>query len=141
MTTAVVDRSAPSKILNIALWAAQLLLAIAFGMAGFLKSTQPIDALAPQMEWVAAVPVWLVRFIGASELAGAAGLVLPALTRIKPALTPLAAAGLLAVMVLASLFHVTRGELGALPVNAVLGGIAAFIAWGRHSKIPIRSRS
>lgn len=141
MTTAVVDRSAPSKILNIALWAAQLLLAIAFGMAGFLKSTQPIDALAPQMEWVAAVPVWLVRFIGVSELAGAAGLVLPALTRIKPALTPLAAAGLLAVMVLASLFHVTRGELGALPVNAVLGGIAAFIAWGRHSKIPIRSRS
>lgn len=141
MTTAVADRSAPSKILNIALWAAQLLLAIAFGMAGFLKSTQPIDALAPQMEWVAAVPVWLVRFIGVSELAGAAGLVLPALTRIKPALTPLAAAGLVAVMVLASLFHVTRGELGALPVNAVLGGIAAFIAWGRHSKIPIRSRS
>lgn len=141
MTTAVVDRSAPSKILNIALWAAQLLLAIAFGMAGFLKSTQPIDALAPQMEWVAAVPVWLVRLIGVSELAGAAGLVLPALTRIKPALTPLAAAGLVAVMVLASLFHVTRGELGALPVNAVLGGIAAFIAWGRHSKIPIRSRS
>jgi putative oxidoreductase len=58
----------------------------------------------------------------------------------KPRLTPLAAAGLVLVMLLASAFHLSRGEVGALPVNLVLGGIAAFVAWGRSRKAPIRAR-
>jgi hypothetical protein len=140
-TTAVsLDKSDPGKGLHIGLWVAQVLLAVGFGMAGLMKTTTPIDQLAQKMPWVADLP-HLVRFIGLSELAAALGLVLPAATRIKPALTALAAAGLVVVMVLAAAFHVSRGELGALPVNFVLGGLAAFVAWGRWQKAPIAPRT
>ena len=83
-----------STALHVTLWMAQLLLALAFGMAGIMKSTQPVAELAVAMSWTADVPAALVRFIGASELAAALGLVLPAATRIRPLLTPLAAIGL-----------------------------------------------
>ena len=89
------------------------------------------------MGWPGDLPPALVRFIGASELAGALGLVLPSATRIRPLLTPLAAMGLVIVMLLAALFHISRGEWLALPINAVLGGLAAFVAWGRLRKAPI----
>ena len=118
----------------------QLLLAAAFGMAGVMKSTMPMADLTAAMGWPGDVPPTLVRFIGASELAGALGLVLPSATRIRPLLTPLAAIGLVIVMVLAALFHVSRGEAFALPVNIVLGGLAAFVAWGRLRRAPIFPR-
>lgn len=123
-----------SKPLNVALWIVQLLLAAAFGMAGVMKSTQPLDALGQNMAWVRDVPPAMVRFIGISELAGALGVVLPWATGIRPMLTPLAAAGLLVIMLLASAFHLSRGELGALPFNAILGAMAAFVAWGRRPR-------
>jgi putative oxidoreductase len=132
--------SRPRGGLHYALWAVQVLLALAFGMAGVMKSTAPIAELAHKLVWPGVVPAALVRFIGLSELAGALGLVLPSATRIKPALTPLAAAGLVIVMVLASLFHLSRGEMGALPINATLGALAAFVAWGRTRKAPITPR-
>ena len=69
---------------------------------------------------------------------GAIGLILPAATKIKPTLTPLAALGLLTIMILAMAFHLSRGEAQALPINMVLGGLAAFVAWGRTKKAPIR---
>lgn len=130
---------APSKAMNVALWIAQLLLAAAFGMAGAMKATTPIAELTPKMPWVANLP-YLVRFIGVSELAGALGLLLPALTRIKPWLTPLAALGLVVVMVLATAFHILRGEYPVLPVPLLLGALAAFVAWGRTRKAPIAAR-
>jgi uncharacterized membrane protein YphA (DoxX/SURF4 family) len=130
----------PSKGLHIGLWIVQVLLGVMFLMAGLMKSTQPIAALAAQMKWPAVVPEALVRFIGISELLGGLGLVLPSATRIKPVLTPIAALGLVVVMVLAALFHVSRGELFALPMNFVLGGLAAFVAWGRLKKAPIAPR-
>lgn len=126
--------------LHIGLWAAQVVLAVLFGMAGMSKTTQPIADLAQQLGWPGAVPAGLVRFIGTAELLGSIGLVLPAATRINPWLTPLAAAGLVTVMVLASVFHLTRGELGGVAFNAVLGSVAAFVAWGRIRKAPIASR-
>jgi len=132
--------AAAPKVLHIALWVAQILLAAAFGMAGVMKSTQPIADLAAQLVWPGAVPEALVRFIGISELAGAIGLVLPAATRIQPGLTPLAALGLIVVMLLAAGFHVTRGELFALPINLALAALAAFIAWGRGRRAPIAAR-
>lgn len=122
----------PSKALNVTLWIVQVLLALAFGMAGVMKSTQPLDALGQNMAWVRDVPPAMVRFIGISELAGAVGVLLPWLTGVKRSLTPLAAAGLVVIMVLAAAFHISRGELGALPFNAILGGMAAFVAWGRR---------
>jgi putative oxidoreductase len=129
-----------STAVHVGLWIVQLLLAMVFGMAGIMKSTQPLADLAVAMAWTADVPAGLVRFIGASELAGAVGLVLPAATRIRPLLTPLAAIGLALVMALASLFHISRDEWFALPLNLVLGSLAAFVAWGRLRKVPILPR-
>ena len=133
------DDAKPSRALHIGLWVAQVLLGVAFGMAGFMKLVSPIEELARNMAWVYEARA-LVRFIGAAEMLGALGLVLPAAMRIKPWLTPLAALALGVVMLLAMGFHVTRGELEALPVNLGLGGIAAFIAWGRWKKAPIPPR-
>jgi uncharacterized membrane protein len=61
-----------------------------------------------------------VRVIGVVEVLGALGLILPAATRIKPSLTPLAAIGLTTVMALASITHLVRGEVQMLPVTALL---------------------
>ncbi|HEY9773097.1 MAG TPA: DoxX family protein [Planktothrix sp.] len=130
-TTSNESNSKSHKGLNIALWSGQILLAAMFGMAGFMKATQPIDHLAAMLPFVTQVPEGLVRFIGVAELAGAAGLILPVALRIVPVLTPLAASGLVVVMVLAAGFHISRGEIGNVPINFILGSIAAFVAWGR----------
>jgi putative oxidoreductase len=138
MTTAVVEKHKPLKILNFSLWVSQVIVAAMFAMAGSAKATQPIAELSTRMPWAADIPEALVRFIGISELAGAIGLVLPALTRIRPGLTPLAAAGLTTIMVLAAVFHAARGGEGAgIIVNVVIGSLTAFIAWGRYRKVPI----
>ncbi len=109
-------------------------------MAGFLKTTTPIAELAKNMSVPRVLGEGMTRFIGVSELAAAIGLILPALTRIRPMLTALAAAGLLVVMVLAAGYHVLEGESQGLPVVAVLGGLAAFVAWGRFRGAPIPSQ-
>lgn len=131
----------PSKGLHVGLWVTQALLALTFLGAGATKLTAPLAQLQAQMPWVAGSMGSLVRLIGAVELAGALGLVLPAATRIKPGLTPLAALGLLAVMTLAAATHLSRGEAPMVPVNLVLGSLAAFVAWGRARKAPIAPRS
>jgi len=126
--------------MSIALWIAQLLLALLFGMAGFMKATTPLGSLGQMMPWVNDVPALLVRFIGISEMTGALGLLLPAGTRILPWLTPLAAAALTVIMVLASLFHLSRGEFQNVPMNVILGLLAVFVAWGRTKKAAIQPR-
>ena len=118
--------------LNFWLWAAAGLLAVLYLMAGGMKATQPIDKLAGQMKWPADYPR-LTRFVGWSEVLGAAGLILPLLTGILAWLTPLAALCLVAVQVLAIGFHLVRREPQILPVNVVLVALAAFVAWGRLS--------
>ena len=134
------SRQSHSKALHISLWVAQVLLAVLFGMAGTMKTTTPIAQLVAKMAWAGAVPEALVRFIGASELAAALGIILPSATRIRPVLTPLAAGGLVLIMVLAAAFHISRGEAQLVPVNLVLGALAAFVAWGRSKKAPISAR-
>ncbi len=129
------------KGLRIGLWVAQVLLAVAFVASGLMKITTPIEQLQAQMPWTTGAMGSLVRFIGVAELLGGIGVVLPAATRIKPQLTVLAALGLATVMVLASLTHLTRGEAGMVPVNAVLFALAAFVAWGRSKRAPISPRS
>ena len=76
---------APRRGLNATLAVVQIVLALAFGAAGLMKLSQPIDALASSMAWVSAVPAPLVRFIGAAELAGALGLLLPCSPEFSPA--------------------------------------------------------
>ena len=142
MTTAARPHAArPRRALSIALWVAQVLLAAMFLMAGFMKLTQPVDALAGQMPWVLAVPVALVRFIGAAELAGALGLLLPSLTRIQPRLTVLAALGIILLQILAGVFHLSRGEGDVLPMIAVFIALAGFVAWGREKARPVTPRA
>jgi uncharacterized membrane protein YphA (DoxX/SURF4 family) len=134
------DAPAPSKALNAGLWVAQSLLFVMFGMAGFMKATAPIEELAKNMTWVVRFSPEFVRFVGLSELSGAIGLILPAVTRIKPMLTPLAALGIAVIMVLAAGHHLLNGEAPFAPVNLALGGVAAFVAWGRFRKAPILPR-
>jgi putative oxidoreductase len=126
--------------MKIVLWVLQVLLAVFFLMTGIQKVMQPISALAPMMGWVTAVPEGLVRFVGVAEVLGALGLVLPSLTKIQPRLTVWAAIGLVVVMVLAMVFHVTRGEFGNLVFNAVLAALAAVVAFGRSRIAPIVPR-
>lgn len=128
------DITKTNKAMNISLWIAQGLMAAMFIMAGVSKSFQPIEALAESMPWVNDVSSSLVRFIGVSELLGGIGIILPAILRIKPNLTSLAAWGLVAVMVLAAGFHASRGEYGAIGANVVFIAILAFVAWGRSKK-------
>jgi putative oxidoreductase len=129
-----VDTARASKRLHITLWTVQILLALVFALTGAMTVTQPIEALPASL---AGVPLPLVRFIGAAELLGAAGLILPAATRIAPVLTPLSGLGLALVMLLASLVHISRGEFAMVLLPVVLGALSAFVAWGRGKRAPI----
>lgn len=143
MTTNVIGslaRERPGKALHVSLWIAQMILAAMFGMVGWLKASTPLDLLMKGMPLLADLPGWLIRFIGLSELAGALGMLLPALTRIQPKLTALAGVALAIVMALAVAFHLLRGEAFAIGVPSVLGALAAFVAWGRYTGAPIAPR-
>lgn len=129
-----------SKRWNLTLWVLQVLLAVAFGASGLLKTAMPFAVLNQAMPWTLSVGEPVVRFIGSMELAGAAGLLLPSITRVLPFLTPLAGLGLSTVMLLASAFHLFRGETEVLPVNFVLGVTASVVALGRSWKAPIPAR-
>jgi uncharacterized membrane protein YphA (DoxX/SURF4 family) len=141
--TVSVTAARPGKAITISLWVAQVLLALLFGMAGVMKTFMPVPALiANGINYAADLPLWLLRFIGVAELSGAVGVVLPALTRIKPRLTPLAALGFVTIQVLAIGFHAKRSELSmALPLNLVLLSLSLFVWWGRSTKAPITARS
>ena len=129
-----------NKGLHIALWIVQGLLAVAFGMSGMMKIGTPIaEMLENGMTYAGRLPEGVVRFIGVSEMLGAIGLILPAATRILPALTAAAGAALTLVMVLAVGDHFRHGEFMVVP-PVILGGLAAFVAWGRGFKVPIESR-
>lgn len=132
--------SSEGQGLHKGLWVAQVLLAVAFFAAGMMKTVTPIAELQAKMAWIKDGMDPLVRFIGTTEVLGALGLILPSATRIKPILTPLAAVGLAVTMVLAMLTHLRLGEYPGIVVNLVLGGLAAFVAWGRFGKAKITAR-
>lgn len=119
--------------MNTALWIVQILLALAFGMAGFMKATQPKEKLAKQMGWVNDFAANTVKGIGALEILAAIGLILPMLTGILPILTPLAAVGLILTMIGAAVTHLRRKETPMIAINAVLLVLAAFVAYGRFT--------
>lgn len=141
MTTMTAATTSPGKGLTMGLWVAQALLALAFTASGLMKLTTPIAELATKMAWVTHVPAGLVPFIGGAEFAGALGLILPSLTKVQPRLTPIAAALLVVVMVLAAALHLSIGEAPFVVPNLVLGGLAAFVAWGRFTRAPIAPRA
>lgn len=123
--------------LHIALWVIQVLLAATLVWAAGMKLFQSIDKLAAMWPWTGQIPATLVKLTGIVDLAGAIGLILPALLRIRPQLTPIAAGCIIALMVCASIFHIVRGEASVIGFNIVFALLAAFVAWGRFTKAPI----
>jgi uncharacterized membrane protein YphA (DoxX/SURF4 family) len=123
------------------LWILQLLLAVSFVLGGIARLFLPVGVLAGTMSWVGSVPEPLLRFIGLAEILGGLGLLLPSATRLLPWLTPLAALGLAVIALLATLFHLVRGEAGLI-LSALLPGLmAAGVAYGRWRLAPISPRS
>ncbi len=117
--------------MNTWLWIAQILLAVAFGMAGVMKTFMPMERIGEMMKGMDDLP-GRTRLIGWLEIAGALGMILPMLTGILPWLTPLAALGFAAIQVLAIGYHIRRNELArTLPVNLVLLALSLFVLWGR----------
>jgi hypothetical protein len=131
--------------MNTALWTVQVLWGVFFSITGFGKILWYKPALwnqaLQQVPWLSAVPQDLSIFIGVSEFLGGVGLILPAMTGVKPKLTPFAAIGLTLVMILAAVFHIVRGEYNFVAINVVLGGVGAFIAYGRWIVRPIAPAS
>lgn len=124
-------------MMNTALWVVQILLALAFLMAGFMKATQPYDKLKARMGWVSDFSPTIVRLIGIVEVLAGIGLILPALTGILPVLTPLAAVGLVLTMIGAIIVHMRRGEMAMVIPNIVLLALALFVAYGRFAAVPL----
>ena len=122
--------------MNTALWIAQILLAIAFLMAGAMKAMQPKEKLGERMAWVEDFSAGQIRAIGILEFLGAAGLILPALTGILPILTPLAAVGLALTMIGAAIVHIKRGEMAMIVAPVILFLLSAFVAYGRFALVP-----
>ena len=109
------------------LWIAQGILAALFLFAGGMKLVVPADALAAQSH----LPGAFMKFIGLAETLGALGLVLPGLFRIRQAVTPLAATGLVIIMIGATVTTVVQGQGPAAVVPALVGVVAAYVARGR----------
>jgi hypothetical protein len=120
-----------------ALWIVQVLLALLFLFAGGVKLVLPIEEMTKQI----ALPGLFLRFIGVAEVLGALGLILPGLLRIRPGLTPLAAAGLVIIMIGATAVSVAIGPVAAALIPLVVGLFAAFVAYGRWRLAPHRGSS
>ena len=122
-----------SKKLNVTLWVIQGLLAALFLFAGGVKLVMPIAALVAQSH----LPGGLLRFIGVAEVAGAIGLLLPGIFRIKTFLTPLAAVGLVIIMNGAVALTIESNGAAAAIMPAVVGILAGFVAYSRWQRTPL----
>ena len=119
------------------LWIVQVLLALLFLFAGGAKLVLSPEALKGPV----ALPVLFLRLIGVCEVLGALGVILPGILRIRPGLTPLAAAGLVIIMIGATVVNLVSGGGAAAVITLVLGLLAAFVAYGRWRVIPHRPRA
>jgi len=119
--------------MNRALWIVQFLLAFLFLFSGVMKFVMPVDEMLQGMPEALASGAF-IHFIGVCEILGGIGLVLPALLRIKPGLTPLAAACLVIIMIGAVIVSLPQGPVAAIPL--VTGLLAGFVAYGRWKLAP-----
>lgn len=120
---------------NIALWIVQGLLAFVYLVAGGLKLVRSREQLVAtgRLDWMKDNSDAVVRAVGAIEVLGALGVILPAATGIAPILAPIAAVGLVIVQIGALRVHLTRNERQPLPANVILLLLAAFVAIGRFA--------
>jgi DoxX-like protein len=120
-----------------ALWIVQGLLALIFLFSGGMKLALPLEALTKQMP----LPGLFVRFLGVAEVLGAIGLILPGLFRIRPGLTPLAATGLVIIMIGATVLSLVWGAGALAMIPLVVGLFASFVAYGRWRLAPLREHA
>ena len=125
--------------MNSALWIVQGLSAL-FLFAGGTKLVLSLETLN-SMSNQTPLPGLFLRFIGVAEVLGAIGLILPGLLRIRPALTPLAAAGLVIIMIGATALTLAAGDVAPGLISLVVGLLAAFVAYGRWRLAPHRGSS
>ena len=125
--------------MNVALWIVQALLAVLFLFAGGMKLIMPIEELVKQMPLP--LPGWFVRFTGVVELLGGLGLIFPGLLGIRPGLTPLAAAGLVIIMIGAIVYTAAAGDVASALIPLAVGLLCAFVAYGRWKLAPHRGSS
>jgi uncharacterized membrane protein YphA (DoxX/SURF4 family) len=118
--------------MNLALWILQILLALIFCFAGSTKLVLPIEEMTKQMP----MPGLFLRFIGVVEVLGGIGLILPWASRIRPGLTPLAAAGLVFIMIGATVVTVKTGAIATALLPLAVGILCAFVAYGRWRLTP-----
>jgi hypothetical protein len=123
--------------MTVALWVVQVLLALLFLFAGGMKLVQPIEAMTQQI----ALPGAFLRFIGVAEVLGGLGLVLPGLLGIWPVLTPLAALGIVIIMVGATVLTLAIGGGAQALIPLVVGVLAALVAYGRWRLVPHPARA
>jgi DoxX-like family len=121
-----------------ALWTIQGLLALTFLFAGGLKLAMSGEDLAAAM--TLPLPILFVRFIGVCEVLGALGLLLPGIFRIRTDLTPLAAQGLVVIMVGAVITTVASMDASMAMLPLVVGILAATVAYGRARLAPLPVR-
>lgn len=127
--------------MNFILWILQFFLAVLFSFVGFIKSFWPVPELSNMLPWVSALPEEVIRFIGACELLGAAGLLLPLVIRhILVHLPVIASLCLGLVMVNAAVFHAFRGEYASIIINIIILIITIFVAYGRWKIAPLYAR-
>lgn len=132
LTSQSPDASHASRwIRTMALWIVQGLLALLFLCAGSMKLIVPIAMLTAQMPLP--FPGSFLKFIGVAEVTGAMGLILPGLVRIRPMLTPLAACGLLIIMIGATTVTLVAGSVVGALVPLVVGLLCTAVAYGRRS--------
>ena len=120
--------------MNYALWTAQVVLACVFLLSGGMKLVLPLEKLAGPVS----MPGSFLRLIGVCEVLGAIGLILPGLLRIRPGLTPLAATGLVLIMVGATWITLSAGDVKMTLIPFVVGLLAAFVAYGRWRLASLR---
>jgi hypothetical protein len=123
--------------MNIILWVLQVLLAVAFFAHGCLFLFPP----ANMVELMKPIPTAFRVFLGVAEVLAAVGLTLPGITRILPWLISSAAAGLMVVMIGATIFHVARGEVSSAVTTAILFLLLTFVAYMRWKVKPIVPRT
>lgn len=118
--------------MNVALWIIEAVLAAVFVAAGAMKLSQPKAKLATSgLAWTEDFSEGAVKGIGALEVLAAIGLIVPPLVGVAPVLAPLAALGLVVVMLGGAVVHLRRGEQQMIAINAVLLVLALVVAWGR----------
>jgi uncharacterized membrane protein YphA (DoxX/SURF4 family) len=116
-----------TPIMTYTLWTVQGLLALMFLFAGGMKLVLPLEALTKEMP----LPGLFVRFIGVAEVLGAIGLILPGLLRIRQGQTPLAAGGLVIIMLGATVLTLAGGSIAPALIPLVVGILSAFVVHGR----------